>query len=131
MSLSKFNFKVYGIKSVRISKKQDRKKQRQDLLQKALPPGLDLEQKSGKKRKMSASKVLNLCSELNLKTKTTMSMHGQDLDQGMGIILCFISRIIKKKSENDINYKKYFRRISNILSNYFSQLVILSILKIH
>ena len=82
MSLSKFNFKVYGIKNVRISKKQDRKKERQDLFKKAIPV-LDLEQKSGKKRKMSASKVLHLCSELNLMISTKVSITTtQDLDQG-------------------------------------------------
>ena len=82
MSLSKFNFKVSGIKNVRISKKQDRKKERQDLLKKAIPV-LDLEQKSGKKRKMSASKVLNLCSELNLRISTEVSIPTtKDLDQG-------------------------------------------------
>ena len=82
MSLSKFNFKVSGIKNLRISKKKDRKRERQDLLQKAIPV-LDLEQKSGKKRKMSASKVLNLCSELYLRISTKVSIPTtQDLDQG-------------------------------------------------
>ena len=82
MSLSKFNFKVSGIKNLRISKKKDIKRERQDLLQKAIPV-LDLEQKSGKKRKMSASKVLNLCSELNLRISTKVSIPTtQDLDQG-------------------------------------------------
>ena len=82
MSLSKFNFEVYGIKNVRISKKQDRKKERQDLLKKAIPV-LDLEQKFGKKRKMSASKVLHLCSELNLMISTKVSIPTtQDLNQG-------------------------------------------------
>ena len=82
MSLSKFNFKVYGIKNVRLSKKQDRKKERQDLLKKAIPV-LDLEQKPGKKRKMSVSKVLNLCSELDLIISTRVSIPTtQDLDQG-------------------------------------------------
>ena len=82
MSLSKFNFKVSGIKNLRISKKKDIKRERQDLLQKAIPV-LDLEQKPGKKRKMSASKVLNLCSELNLRISTKVSIPTtQDLDQG-------------------------------------------------
>ena len=102
MSLSKFNFKVYGIKNVRISKKQDRKKQRQELLQKALPV-LDLEQKSRKKRKMSASKVLSLCSELNLTISTKVSIPGQDLDQGMDINLIFYTKNHTKCSENYFN----------------------------